>query len=77
MLSYPWGVAMNERNEIAVTDNGNRKIQIFRSDGTYLRSFGRMGDKQGEFDYPVGIAFDKNMDNRRDWIGNYRSLVVN
>ena len=60
MLSGPWGVAVNKRNEIAVTDNSNCKIQIFSSDGTFLRSFGREGDKQGEFEYPVGIAFDKN-----------------
>ena len=60
MLSKPWGVAVNERDEIAVTDNGNNRIQVFNSDGTYLRSFGREGDKQGEFDYPVGIAFDNN-----------------
>jgi len=58
MLSSPWGVAVNERNEIAVTDNGNHRIQIFSSDGTYLRSFGRKGDKQGEFNFPSGIAFD-------------------
>jgi len=60
MLDGPWGVAVNERNEIAVTETGNNRIQIFSSDGTYLRSFGRKGDKQGEFNYPVEIAFDKN-----------------
>ncbi|PFX11203.1 Tripartite motif-containing protein 2 [Stylophora pistillata] len=35
-------------------------VKIFSSDGTYLRSFGSKGDKQGEFNYPTGIAFDKN-----------------
>ena len=60
MLLSPWGVAVNERNEIAVTDNGNNRIQIFSSDGTYSRSFGRKGDKQGEFNFPTGIAFDNN-----------------
>ena len=51
---------MNERNEIAVTDAGNHRIQVFSCDGTYLRSFGRKGDKQGELNWPAGIAFDKN-----------------
>ena len=60
MLSRPWGVAVNERNEIAVTENCNDRIQVFSSEGTYLRSFGRMGDKQGELNWPTGIAFDKN-----------------
>ena len=55
----PWGVAVNERNEIAVTDCNNR-VQIFRSDRTYLRSFGRKGDQDGEFNYPSGIAYLNN-----------------
>ncbi|XP_078361727.1 E3 ubiquitin-protein ligase TRIM71-like [Oculina patagonica] len=60
MLKNPWGVAVNERNEIAVTDNGNNRVQIFSSDETCLSSFGRKGNEQGEFDFPVGIAFDNN-----------------
>ena len=55
----PWGVAVNERNEIAVTDC-NSRVQIFSSDGTYLRSFGSKGDREGEFDYPTGIAYLNN-----------------
>jgi len=58
MLNCPWGVAVNERNEIAVTDAGNNRVQLFSSGGTYLRSFGSKGDKPGEFDFPAGIAFD-------------------
>ena len=64
MLHGPWGVAVNERNEIAVTEICNHRIQVFSSDGTYLRSFGRKGSKQGELDWPAGIAFDiKNKNN--------------
>ena len=55
----PWGVAVNERNEIAVTDFVQR-VQIFSSDGTYLRSFGTEGDREGEFNYPSGIAYLNN-----------------
>ena len=60
MLSSPWGVAVNEHNEIAVTDKDNHRVQVFSSDGTYLRSFGRKGDEQGEFNNPTGIAFNGN-----------------
>ena len=60
MLNCPWGVAVNERNQIAVTEAFNHRIQVFTSDGTYIRSFGRKGDKQGKFNWPAGIAFDKN-----------------
>ena len=60
MFDLPWGVAVNERNEIAVTDSDNNRVQIFSSDGTYLRSFGSGGDQEGEFDYPTGIAYLNN-----------------
>ena len=56
MLNQPWGVAVNERDEIAVTEFANSRVQVFSSDGTYLRSFGRKGNKQGEFNYPRGIT---------------------
>ena len=57
MLSSPWGVAVNEKNEIGVTEIGNHKIQVFSSNGTHLRSFGRQGAQQVQFDRPHGIAF--------------------
>ena len=60
MFDGPWGVTVNERNEIAVTEKLNGRVQIFSSDGTYLRSFGSKGDQEGEFDYPTGIAYLDN-----------------
>ena len=57
MFTRPWGVAVNARDDIAVTDWFNHRAQIFNSDGNYLRSFGRKGDKAGELQYPTGIAF--------------------
>ncbi|XP_078344141.1 E3 ubiquitin-protein ligase TRIM45-like isoform X2 [Oculina patagonica] len=60
MFQYPWGVAVNERDEIAVTDWNNHRVQIFNSSGNYLRSFGRQGSNKGEFNHPKGIAFHKN-----------------
>ena len=56
----PWGLAVNERDEIAVTGWGNHRVQIFGSDGNYLRSFGRKGNKAGEFNRPTGITFNEN-----------------
>ena len=57
MFTEPWGVAVNEKNEIAVTETGNHRIQVFSSNGSHLRSFGKEGDKLGEFNQPTGIAF--------------------
>ena len=60
MFNCPWGVAVNARDEIALTDTNNHRVQILNSDGKYLRSFGREGNKVGEFNLPRGIAFHNN-----------------
>ena len=57
-FSCPWEIAVNELDEIAVTDIGYNKVQVFSSDGTYLRSFGSRGYKEGGFNSPTGIAID-------------------
>ena len=59
MLNSPWGVAVNDHDEIAVTDCFNHRVSVFSSDGTHLRSFGRKGNNNGEFQHPTGIAFDR------------------
>ena len=57
ILKHPWGVAVNEQDEIAVSDVGNHKIHLFKSDGTHIKSFGGHGTQPGEFTRPAGIAF--------------------
>ena len=60
ILKNPWGVAVNEQDEIAVSDTSNQKIHLFKSDGTHIKSFGGEGTQQGEFKRPAGIAFHNN-----------------
>ena len=55
-----WGVAVNEGNEIAVTDSSNNWVQIFRCNGKFIGSFGKKGVKKGEFKDPSGIAYLNN-----------------
>ena len=57
ILVKPWGVAVNEQDEIAVSDTGNHKIHLFKSDGTHIKSFGGQGAQHGEFDWPSGTAY--------------------
>ncbi|XP_073234794.1 E3 ubiquitin-protein ligase TRIM71-like [Porites lutea] len=57
ILERPWGVAVNEQDEIAVSDVGNHKIHLFKSDGTHIKSFGGKGAQHGEFDFPSGTAY--------------------
>ncbi|XP_068710846.1 E3 ubiquitin-protein ligase TRIM71-like [Montipora foliosa] len=60
MLCKPWGVAVNDKDEIAVSESGNHRVQIFTCNGTHLRSFDKKGNQQGEFNFPAGIAFHDN-----------------
>ena len=60
MFKFPYGVAVSDGDEIVVTDALNHRIQVFDSNGTFLRSFGHKGENAGEFKNPTGIAIDKD-----------------
>ena len=60
MFKFPYGVAVSDGDEIVVTDALNHRIQVFDSNGTFLRSFGHKGENAGEFKNPSGIAIDKD-----------------
>ena len=52
------GAAVNAKDEIAVARR--HEVQIFNSEGNYLRSFGRWGTKEGEFQWTAGITYHNN-----------------
>ena len=60
MLNAPWGVAVNDQDEIAVTEFLNHRFSVFSSEGSHLRLFGRVGENDGKFQFPKGIAFDSH-----------------
>ena len=60
MLKGPCGMAVNDKDEIAVTEFWNHRVSVFSSDGTHLRSFGGRGNNNGEFWNPTGITFDSH-----------------
>ena len=60
MFKYPLGVAVSDGDEIVVADQCNHRVQVFDSNGTFLRSFGHKGGNAGEFRNPTGIAIDKD-----------------
>ena len=57
ILKEPWGVAVNEQDEIAVSDVDNHKIHLFKSDGTHIRSFGGKGAEHGQLNSPSGTVY--------------------
>ena len=60
MFNNPLGVAVTDKDEILVADCLNHRVQVFDSNGTFLRSIGLKGENAGEFNRPFGIATDKD-----------------
>ena len=60
MFRYSRGVAVTDKDEIVVADECNNRVQVFDSNGTFLRCFGDQGENAGEFSCPDGLAIDKD-----------------
>ena len=56
-VEKPWGVAINKRGEVVVTDR-KMHVSVFSPSGVKLRSFGIHGSGHGQFDEPCGVAVD-------------------
>jgi len=52
----PRGVAIDPDGLVYVTDTGNKRIQVFNPDGTFVFQWGGGGALAGYLDEPVGIA---------------------
>ena len=57
-MRKPWGVAINQRGEVVVTECDGHCVSVFSPNGEKLRSFGTHGSGQRQFKYPFGIAVD-------------------
>ena len=60
MFQFSRGVAVTEKDEIVAADELNHRVQVFDSNGIFLRSFGHRGENAREFNRPAGIAIDKD-----------------
>ena len=54
----PYGVAVNQRGEVVVTEQGGHCVSVFSLSGEKLQSFGISGSSQGQFYFPYGVAVD-------------------
>ena len=57
-MKKPWGVAINQKGEIIVTEGENHCVLVFNETGKLLRSFGSEGSGRGQFKSPQGVAVD-------------------
>ena len=85
MFINPFGLAGNTRDEIAVTEFYNNRIQIFNSDGNFIRS---LSSKALDLRVPKGIVFRNNghifvgdnsgriltIDGRGEYVGSFGGL---
>ena len=58
VVKKPWGVAINQRGEVVVTEVGACCVSVFSPSGEKLRSFGSRGSGQGQFEGPCGVTVD-------------------
>ena len=54
----PRGVALDAEGNVVVADSWNHRVQVFRLDGTFVRSFGSEGSGPGQMKKPWGVAVD-------------------
>jgi DNA-binding beta-propeller fold protein YncE len=54
----PWGVAINQRGEVVVTESEGHRVSVFSWTGEKLLSFGKCGSVPGHFVFPREIAVD-------------------
>ena len=59
-LFSPTNVAVDQQNNIYVSDTGACRVQKYAPDGTYLQSVGTHGDAPGQFARNKGIDVDRN-----------------
>lgn len=58
MFVHPQFADVDHNGNVYVTDLGNRMVQKFDSQGTFVTSWGTSGHADGQFRYPSGIATD-------------------
>lgn len=54
----PSNVAVDQENNLYVSDTLNNRVQVFDAEGNFIRTFGKAGDGPGDFARPKGIAID-------------------
>ena len=52
----PWGVAVDQHNNVYVSDYDNCRLYKFDKSGKFLKSIGQKGSGEGEFIRPLGMT---------------------
>ena len=57
IIKSPYGIAVNSKGLIVVTDWNGHCILTFDKEGKYLRKFGSKGGNAGQFNHPAGVTY--------------------
>ncbi len=57
-LRNPWGITVDVRGDVYVSDTGNHRIEKFDREGNFITQWGGFGNAQGQFNFPYGIGAD-------------------
>ena len=52
-----YGIAVNEKSDMAVTDNRGHCVYVFDKGGNCVTKIGSKGTNPGEFQYPDGVSY--------------------
>ncbi len=55
----PRAIVLDPQGRLLVSDTGNKRIQVFSTDGNFITQFGSSGTGDGQFSEPVGLAVDQ------------------
>jgi len=58
-FTWPRGIAVAPDNSIVVADSSNHRVQVFDSNGIFVKEFGQYGNGEGEFDCLAGVAVNR------------------
>ena len=59
-LMWPTAIALDSQGIAYVADEWLNRISVFNKDGDCVKTWGKVGSGEGEFDRPSGLAFDAN-----------------
>ena len=57
-LTSPWGVIVNHKGEVIVSEENGHHISVFNSSGERFQHNGTVGSGDGQFDVPRGVVLD-------------------
>ncbi|HEY7490846.1 MAG TPA: NHL repeat-containing protein [Candidatus Tectomicrobia bacterium] len=75
-IMWPVAIALDQEENIYISDEALQRISIFNQQGQFLGKWGVPGGGTGEFDRPAGIAFDQDghllvVDSRNNRVQRY------